>query len=152
MANLGFPIAQSNTSFDTTKFDSSTLDEPNERYDKVITIAKMDTDSHDSVKPRVNKKSHPSRTAVLDLLQQSQAAIEDNDYRTAESILNRALRIEPSNAWLWHNMAIIKFYQEDYQQAIQQALKSNNLEKNDKRLSRSNAQIIKQSQQQLSDG
>jgi len=99
--------------------------------------------------PAKKKSEQPSRQAVLNLLVQSEAAIKDNNYPEAESLLKRALRIEPGNAWLWHNMAVLKFYQHDYQQAIQQALKSNNLEKNNVRLRLDNEKIIKQSHIEL---
>jgi len=82
---------------------------------------------------------------VLDLLAQSKSAMEQYNYDEAERLLKRALRIEPGNAWLWHNMAVLKFYQQDYQQAIQQALKSDNLEKNNAQLKASNSKVIKQS-------
>ncbi|MCW8931974.1 MAG: tetratricopeptide repeat protein [Gammaproteobacteria bacterium] len=109
---------------------------------RVITTAALDQDL--SVKPR--KTSPPaSRQAVLDLLAQSKSAMEQNNYAEAEGLLKRALRIEPGNAWLWHNMAVLKFYQEDYHQAIQQALKSNNLEKNSTELRKNNSKVIKQS-------
>lgn len=109
---------------------------------KVITTAALDRDL--SVKP---KSSAPpaSRQAVLDLLEQSKSAMQEGEYQDAEGLLKRALRIEPGNAWLWHNMAVLKFYQEDYQQAIQQALKSNNLGKNSPELRSNNSKVIKQS-------
>lgn len=109
---------------------------------KVITTAAIDRNL--TSQP---KKSAPpaSRQAVLDLLAQSKSAIEQTNYNEAEGLLKRALRIEPGNAWLWHNMAILKFYQEDYHQAIQQALKSNNLGKNNPELKNNNSKVIKQS-------
>lgn len=114
---------------------------------KVITTAKVDN----TRLAKVNKKPAvpASRAAVLDLLAQSKSAIEQYKYDEAESLLKRALRIEPGNAWLWHNMAVIKFYQEDYQQAIQQAMKSNNLSKNNEQLDIANGKIIKQSYTEL---
>ncbi|MCP3853053.1 MAG: tetratricopeptide repeat protein [Gammaproteobacteria bacterium] len=113
---------------------------------RVITTAAVDHDVS-----AIRKKSVPpaSRLAVLDLLAQSKSAIDEGDYGTAERLLNRALRIEPGNAWLWHNMAVLNFYQEDYQQAIQQALKSDNLEKNNAQLGKNNAKVIKQSYLEL---
>jgi len=109
---------------------------------KVITIA--------AAAPALTSKPKktsppPSRQAVLELLSQSKSAIDQYNYNEAESLLSRALRIEPDNAWLWHNMAVLKFYQQDYQQAIQQALKSNNLQKNSPQLKINNEKIIKQS-------
>ncbi len=112
---------------------------------KVISIASAENISTVAVK----KSPPPSRQAVLTLLEQSKSAMERNDYSESQNLLTRALRIEPGNAWLWHNMAVLKFYQEDYQQAIQYALKSNNLEKQDPQLKNSNAQIINQSYLEL---
>jgi tetratricopeptide (TPR) repeat protein len=122
------------------------IEEPIETV-KVITTASLN-------KPRISsQKSAPpaSRKVVLDLLAQSKLAMEETHYQNAESLLKRALRIEPSNAWLWHNMAVLKFYQEDYKQAIQQALKSNNLEKNNPQLKENNSKVIKQSYIELGD-
>lgn len=109
---------------------------------KVITTAALD--NRQTIKTQ--QKSVPaSRQAVLDLLAQSKAAIDQQNYDEAENLLKRALRIEPGNAWLWHNMAVVKFYQNDFQQAIQQALKSNNLINNSPKLRANNGKIIKQS-------
>lgn len=109
---------------------------------RVITTAALDRNL-----PVKQKKNTPpaSRQAVLDLLAQSKSAMEQYNYDEAEGLLKRALRIEPGNAWLWHNMAVLNFYQQDYQQAIQQALKSNNLGKNSPQLRTSNSKVIKQS-------
>jgi len=109
---------------------------------KVITIAAA---SPALTRKAKKKSAPPSRQAVLELLAQSKSAIDQYNYHEAESLLSRALRIEPDNAWLWHNMAVLKFYQQDYQQAIQQALKSNNLQKNSPQLKNNNKKIIKQS-------
>lgn len=92
-----------------------------------------------------NKTTPASREAVLDLMLESKLAIEENNYNEAENILKRALRIEPGNAWLWYNMAVISFYQANYHQAIQQALKSNNLERDVKELRNNNYKLIEQS-------
>ena len=109
---------------------------------KVITTAAL---SQDTVFARNSSRPPASRSAVLDLLRRSKAAIDQANYNEAESLLKRALRIEPDNAWLWHNMAVLQFYREDYQQAVQQALKSNNLAKNNQKLKSSNYKVIKQS-------
>ena len=115
---------------------------------KVIVTAELE----EPVKKSKIKKSVPaSREAVLGLLKQSENALRSQRYQEAENLLSRALRIEPSNAWLWHNMAVVKFYQEDYHQAIQQAFKSNNLEKNSARLTNDNWKLIAQSYELLGD-
>ncbi len=109
---------------------------------KVITTAAV---SQTTVSHRTSAKPPASRSAVLNLLKQSRAAIDQGNYNEAESLLQRALRIEPDNAWLWHNMAVLQFYRENYQQAVQQALKSNNLAKNNQKLKSNNYKVIKQS-------
>ena len=131
------PVDERSTASDGRTTTSDELPQP-----KIITTAALDRST--SI---YQKKSSPpaSRQAVLDLLAQSKSAIEKYKYDDAEGLLKRALRIEPGNAWLWHNMAVLKFYQEDYQQAIQQALKSNNLEKNNPQLRKNNSKVIKQS-------
>ena len=110
---------------------------------KVITTAAIDK----QYQPASNKKASvpASRKAVIDLINQSKQSMDKNDYVSAENSLKRALRIEPSNAKLWHNMAVVNFYQENYHQAIQQALKSNNLAKNNRQLIANNSKVIKQS-------
>jgi len=119
-----------------------------EQQPRVITTALAE--SSQAVKFK-KKSPPPSRQAVVDLLVQAKSSMEELHYDEAESLLKRALRIEPGNAWLWHNIAVLKFYQEDYQQAIQQALKSNNLEKNNAELKINNAKVIKQSYIELGD-
>ncbi len=111
---------------------------------KIITTA-----AYDNAPKPIKKTRSASREAVLDLLLQAEEAIAVNDYDEAETILKRALRIEPGNAWLWHNLAVVSFYQENYQQAIQQALKSNNLEHHARQLQNNNYKIIEQSYIQL---
>ena len=110
---------------------------------KVITTAALDKQYQSVDKSRTTIPA--SRQAVLDLLSQSKQAINNSNYVDAENYLKRALRIEPGNAKLWHNMAVVNFYQENYQQAIQQALKSNNLAKNNHQLIDNNSKVIKQS-------
>lgn len=123
-------------------------DSETEQQPRVITTAMADQAQPVKLK---KKSPPPSRQAVLDLLAQSKSSMDESNYDEAESLLKRALRIEPGNAWLWHNMAVLRFYQEDYQQAIQQALKSNNLEKNNAQLKTNNSKIIKQSYIELGD-
>lgn len=110
---------------------------------KVITTAAIDPE-YQSANTNNNTVS-ASRPVVTDLLTQSKQAIKNQDYNEAENYLKRALRIEPGNAWLWYNMAVVNFYQENYHQAIQQALKSKNLEKNSQQLRANNNKVIKQS-------
>ncbi len=65
--------------------------------------------------------------AVVSLLNRANAYQRNGEYaRSAESI-ERALTIEPNNAWLWHRLATARFQQGKPGQAAALAAKSNTL-------------------------
>lgn len=64
-------------------------------------------------------------TAVIALLEQSKTHFEKNEYEQAAALLERALRIAPSNAVLWHNLAGVRLRQKDWDKAASLAAKSN---------------------------
>lgn len=82
--------------------------------------------------------------AVFSLLSEAQTAMDNNNLNHAETILERAVRIEPGNALLWHTLAKIKFHQHEYPQAINFCLKSNSLISNQKHLQKENLLLMKQ--------
>lgn len=61
------------------------------------------------------------------LLAGARQQVRTGDYSQAEIMLERALRVEPRNARLWHEMAAVKFARRDYRQAVQFCIKSNSL-------------------------
>lgn len=61
------------------------------------------------------------------LLASARQQVRAGDFSQAEIILERALRVEPRNARLWHEMAQVKYAQQDYGQAVQFCIKSNSL-------------------------
>ncbi|VAW93189.1 hypothetical protein MNBD_GAMMA22-685 [hydrothermal vent metagenome] len=85
-----------------------------------------------------------SRTgdAVKSLLLDARGAASSGNIARAESLLERALRIEPRNAVLWHYMAKMKLHQGRYSKAIGMAAKSNSMAKNDYTLRADNWRII----------
>jgi len=56
----------------------------------------------------------------------------------AANFLERALRIAPQNAMLWSRLADIRYAQNDFQQSVQLAAKSNTLAASDQQLRRQN--------------
>ena len=60
----------------------------------------------------------------------------------AGASLERALRIEPRNAWLWHELAQLRHAQGQYAQAISLAQKSNSFAGSDRRLQAWNWRVI----------
>jgi hypothetical protein len=71
------------------------------------------------------KKSHSG--AVESLLKQAKEQYDQNETEQAAALLERALRIEPRNSILWHNLAGVRLRQEDWQRAANLAAKSNTL-------------------------
>lgn len=61
------------------------------------------------------------------LLAGARQQVRAGDLGQAEIMLERALRVEPRNARLWHEMAEVKYAQQDYGQAVQFCIKSNSL-------------------------
>jgi Tfp pilus assembly protein PilF len=80
--------------------------------------------------------------AVKSLLLDARGAASGGNIDRAESLLERALRIEPRNAVLWHYMAKMKLHQGRYKKAIGMAAKSNSLVKSNKNLMADNWRII----------
>ena len=78
----------------------------------------------------VLKFDDPSREpnpAVLSLLNRANHDQQNGDFARAAASIERALKIEPDNAWLWHRLALARFEQGQMGQATALAAKSNNL-------------------------
>lgn len=71
------------------------------------------------------KEGERAAPAVVALLGQADAASAGGDHQRAAALLERALRIEPSNAALWHNLAVVRYREADYGQAESMAMRSN---------------------------
>ncbi len=61
------------------------------------------------------------------LLASARQNVRAGQFSQAEMVLERALRLEPRNARLWHEMAQVKYGQRDYNQVVQFCIKSNSL-------------------------
>ena len=68
-----------------------------------------------------------STSAVESLLNDAKTYYEMKQFEQAAALLERALRIEPRNPILWHNLAGIRLAQEDWKRAANLATKSNTL-------------------------
>jgi tetratricopeptide (TPR) repeat protein len=84
----------------------------------------------------------PQRGPAHILYRDAERAMEKRDYKRAEMLLDRALRLEPRNGWYWHAMGRAKYEQGSYGQAIQFCLKSNNLAGQDSELKRANNLLL----------
>jgi len=68
--------------------------------------------------------------------------VEQGDFDQASASLERALRIEPQNALVWHLLGQIRMHQARYPEAIAMANKSNNFASGNKSLQEQNAHLI----------
>lgn len=93
-----------------------------------------------------NEATSSSRTVVVLLDQASQQARSGSPERAAAT-LERALRIEPKNARLWHRLALIRYQQGKYNLAESLAAKSSTLAQGDWSLKKRNAELIEQVRQ-----
>ncbi|HPF58617.1 MAG TPA: hypothetical protein P5149_03715 [Candidatus Competibacteraceae bacterium] len=80
--------------------------------------------------------------AVVALLDSADKYVKSNQLDKAGAALERALRIEPRNAGIWHDLAQIRLHQSEYQQAESLASKSNNLASGNRSLQARNWKLI----------
>lgn len=81
-------------------------------------------------------------SAVVALLDRADRQARGGDLGAAAASLERALRIEPRNALLWHRLARVRLAQGDARQAEQLAAKSNSLAGGDPALKAANWKLI----------
>lgn len=82
--------------------------------------------------------------AVVALLDRAQLDNNAGKRDAAGASLERALRIEPRNPWLWLELAQVRLAQGQYAQAITLARKSNSFAGRQPRLQSENWQVIGQ--------
>lgn len=80
--------------------------------------------------------------AVSSLLAKAELREQQAQWEGAAALLERALRIEPRNARLWHRLAKVRLQQGRYAMAESLAQKSNALARDDGELKRRNAELI----------
>lgn len=80
--------------------------------------------------------------AVAALLENADKYVKSNQLDKAGAALERALRVEPRNAGIWHDLAQIRLHQGQYSQAESLASKSNNLASGNRTLQSRNWKVI----------
>ncbi|HHW77828.1 MAG TPA: tetratricopeptide repeat protein, partial [Xanthomonadaceae bacterium] len=86
--------------------------------------------------------SREGNQAVAALLDSADKYVKSNQLDKAGASLERALRIEPRNAGIWHDLAQIRLHQGQYQQAESLASKSSNLAGGNRALQSRNWKLI----------
>jgi predicted Zn-dependent protease len=90
----------------------------------------------------VPKSVMSDNKAVIALLDRAQTDNDAGQREAAGASLERALRIEPRNAWLWLELAQLRLAQGQYAQAITLAGKSNSFAGHQPRVQAENWQVI----------
>ena len=89
--------------------------------------------------------------AVLALLNTAQNLQLAGNFDQAAAFLERALRLEPRNAMLWHHLAQIRLSQGKWRDAIDLASKSNSLAGGKREIQASNWLVIAQAKERQGD-
>lgn len=110
---------------------------------KYVYDSSSDANQRSSSNSSTQARRPPSGT-VLALLNQARVQQQAGNNERAAAVLERALRLDPKNANLWHELAKIRLQQGLMSQAKSLAIKSNTLAEGDDDLIRSNNDIIEQ--------
>ena len=104
--------------------------------------------------PRVGEKlfNQPALPAVATLEKDIESQFKARQYDDAATQIDRAIRIQPKNAELWHVLAEIRLRQNQPGLAVDLAKKSNSLAKSNAELVRSNWRIIADARRLQGDG
>jgi Tfp pilus assembly protein PilF len=81
-------------------------------------------------------------SAVVALVDGARTDVTAGKFATAAASIERALRIEPKNPYLWHELAQIHFQQGDWVQAESHAARSNSWAGGNKPLRAANWRLI----------
>ncbi len=107
--------------------------------------------SAESPPPAAKGSDAPANPAVVALLNDANLAMQNGRDDRAAASLERALSIEPRNAWLWHRLASTRLKQGELDQAAALAAKSNSFASPDRKLQAANWRIIADVHRRLGD-
>ena len=89
--------------------------------------------------------------AVIALVESARTDSDGGNFTKAAGALERALRIEPRNPRLWHELAQLKLKEGDYAQTASMAARSNTWVGTDKMLRAANWRLIGEAKRSLGD-
>ncbi len=116
---------------------------PVEERSVPVTTNEAVTENTDVVQRKESKEVSKQREPVIiALLNEADTFASKGQSEKAAASIERALRIEPRNALLWHRLAVVRIQQQHWQQAIAMARKSNALAANNNKLKSENWGVI----------
>ena len=92
--------------------------------------------------PNSHAAEPAARPAPMVLLTRAQALANAGKPAEAAATLERAIRIEPRNPWLWHRLAVLRLQEGQHSLAVELAKKSNVLAPSNRRLVAGNWLLI----------
>ncbi len=100
-----------------------------------------------AVAPAASSAASP---AVAALLRLARSKAEAGHGEQAAATLERALRIEPRNPWLWHRLAVLRLQQGYWERSAELAKKSSLLARDHRRLLTGNLKVIQAARARIS--
>jgi len=97
----------------------------------------------------VQPRRHSNPIVVAGLQRDAHKLNQAGESAKAAAILERAIRIQPRNPQLWHELAQVRYTQQRYQQAESLALRSNRYATRQTDLRRANWRLIAKSREKL---
>ena len=110
--------------------------------------------TEDAAKPPVVVPAtppHKENVAIAGLMDSARTEYAAGNFPSAAASLERALRIEPRNPRLWHELARVRLKQGQYAQAESVAARSNSWAADDKALRAENWRLIAESRRARGD-
>lgn len=111
----------------------------------------VDAESQPPIRKPPPTAAPAASPAVVALLEVARAQAAAGDGEGAAASLERALRIEPKNPWLWHRLGVLRLQQGRPEEAVELAKKSNALAAGNLYLMAGNWELIAQARQALGD-
>ncbi len=121
---------------------------PVEERNAPVTVKNKSASIHKEKSREVNKQQEP---VIIALLKDADKFSGQGESAKAAATIERALRIEPRNALLWHRLSVVRFQQQQWQQTIAMARKSIALAGNNRKLKSDNWGLIAKAYGKLGD-
>ena len=156
--DLSRPLDATNSPYPQTGELPPAQPEPESAIDPVLPAIEVqqlpDPGPIRALSPRVGEKlfNQSAPPAVVALEKDIETEFRARHYGDAAAQIDRALRIQPKNAELWHVLAEIRLRQNQPALAEDLAKKSNSLAKSNDELVKSNWRIIADARRQQGDG
>jgi tetratricopeptide (TPR) repeat protein len=113
-------------------------------YQRSVENSSTDNDSWQQSSADNEAAAQTTPQAVIQLQNQALAAINESQYSLASDYLQRAIKIQPRNAWSWHYLADVHWRQGQHERCIAMIERSQSYAGADKQLDNENVRLREQ--------